>query len=244
MTERESARVKHRTTMAATWARFELEQQHTGKQGRLANSGLGEWNATQGAGACIGTRRRTTAMDDVPRGRASSTRTGRTERVGSTANRETGYAQGQRTTRAKQAARRRRAGTRQTGIRGELGTARAQELHGEQSRGAVQEKPGKRLGHGDERDSARERSNHEGAGWPWQAQEQEASTGCCTEEFGWDSAGSWLGALRAGASSTERERAEGATRELRDAQRAGERTEMRHGWELEQRAGSREAGRA
>jgi hypothetical protein len=76
MSERESARVKHWTTMAATWARSELEQQHTGKQGRLANSGLGEWNATQGAGARIGTRRRTAAMDDVPRGRASSTRTG------------------------------------------------------------------------------------------------------------------------------------------------------------------------
>jgi hypothetical protein len=62
--------------MAATWARSKLEQQHTGKQGQLANSGLGEWNATQGAGARVRTRRRTAAIDDVPRGRASSTRTG------------------------------------------------------------------------------------------------------------------------------------------------------------------------
>jgi hypothetical protein len=36
---------------AATWARSELEQQHTGERGGLANSGLGEQNATQGAGA-------------------------------------------------------------------------------------------------------------------------------------------------------------------------------------------------
>jgi hypothetical protein len=35
----------------ATWARSELEQQHTGERGRLANSGLGEQNATQGASA-------------------------------------------------------------------------------------------------------------------------------------------------------------------------------------------------
>jgi hypothetical protein len=76
MSERESARAKHRTTMAATWARFKLKQQHSDKQGRLANSGLGEWNATQGAGAHVGTRRRTAAMDDVSRGRPSRTRTG------------------------------------------------------------------------------------------------------------------------------------------------------------------------
>jgi hypothetical protein len=76
MSERESARTKHRTTMAAAWARSELEQQHTGKHGRLANSGLGEWNATKGDGARVGTQLRTAAMYDVPRGRVSGTRTG------------------------------------------------------------------------------------------------------------------------------------------------------------------------
>jgi hypothetical protein len=76
MSERESARAKHRTTMAATWVRSKLEQQHTGKHGRLANSGLGEWNATPGDSARVGTRRQTAAMYDVPRGRASGTRTG------------------------------------------------------------------------------------------------------------------------------------------------------------------------